>query len=676
MNILETYHDAQCRRYHTSDPELIAKLDKQILDLTPSIALLNRFYAWDVETYPNGFTVIIKHVVTGTRWIYEISDWRNDSAALVGFIYQLKASGAYLVGFNSVGFDYPVLHHCIKIFERQGYFLASDAKSKQLEIFASQDDNRFGSVIWENDRLVPQIDLYKVHHFDNKAKRTGLKALEFNMRSGTIGEIPHDPNQPLTYEQLQDVLTYNAHDVNETIRFLFHSFDMIKFRHDMTVKLNKDFMNHNDTKIGKDYFIMQLEAAVPGICFTGGGGNGRKEPRQTHRKEIPLRDIIFPYVRFQTPEFNKTLDYLRNATIQGHETNKPPEIEGLTTTLRDFEFVWGGGGMHGSVKNKVVAADGEYLLIDVDVKSFYPNLAIKNRVYPEHLSETFCDIYSDLYVQRSSYPKTSVENAMLKLALNGVYGDSNNVYSPFYDPKYTMTITINGQLLLCMLAETFLSMIGIELVQINTDGMTVRMHRDCKPFFERMCKEWEAVTGLELESVEYAKMFIRDVNNYIAVDTSGKIKRKGVYQHDTSNPNNVSQSRTWSQDWSALVIPKAAEAAMLKGTPVAQFVAYHNDPFDFMLRGKVTGKTRMVLHHNGQDAPILGKLCRYHIATAGPSLIKIMPPLAKKPDHERRMEMEKGWSVNLCNTANEFDWNRLDRSYYIKEAEKLLGMLK
>ena len=34
----------------------------------------------------------------------------------------------------------------------------------------------------------------------------------------------------------------------------------------------------------------------------------------------------------------------------------------------------------------------KYKLIDADVESMYPNIAISNRVYPEHLTEKLCDI--------------------------------------------------------------------------------------------------------------------------------------------------------------------------------------------------------------------------------------------------------------------------------------------
>ena len=105
---------------------------------------------------------------------------------------------------------------------------------------------------------------------------------------------------------------------------------------------------------------------------------------------------------------------------------------------------------------------------------------------------------------------------MLKLALNGVYGDSNNVYSVFYDPLYTMKITLNGQLLLCLLAEKLMQYRDLEMIQINTDGLTVRIPRNMKSYVDDIRAWWEEVTGLELEEAVYSRMFIRDVNNYIA----------------------------------------------------------------------------------------------------------------------------------------------------------------
>jgi DNA polymerase elongation subunit (family B) len=132
------------------------------------------------------------------------------------------------------------------------------------------------------------------------------------------------------------------------------------------------------------------------------------------------------------------------------------------------------------------------------------------------LGKSFCHIYKNLYDQRKSYPKKSAESAMLKLALNGVYGDSNNQFSVFYDPLYTMTITLNGQLLLCVLAEGLMHIDGLKLIQVNTDGLTVRVPRANKWLVDTAAAAWQQRTGLTLEEAVYKRMWILNVNNYLA----------------------------------------------------------------------------------------------------------------------------------------------------------------
>ena len=190
--------------------------------------------------------------------------------------------------------------------------------------------------------------------------------------------------------------------------------------------------------------------------------------------------------------------------------------ETLNVVIDDYRYDYGVGGIHGSISNKIARSNKKYILVDADVSSYYPNMAISNNVYPEHLGTKFCSIYEDMYKQRKSYDKKSAENAMLKLALNGVYGDSNNQYSPFYDPQYTMSITINGQLLLCMLSEALMQSSELSMIQINTDGATVRYPRRLKDWVHSVCQWWEQLTGLQLECAEYKRMWIRDCNNYIA----------------------------------------------------------------------------------------------------------------------------------------------------------------
>ena len=606
-------------------------------------------YIYDIETYPNVFTLAVEHANAPLRWCFEISDFRNDSRDICVFLRSVADRGGRLVGFNNVGFDYPVIHTLMLMG-------VSDAKTlydKAQAIIKSQnEENRFAHIIPVNDRLITQIDLYKIHHFDNKARATGLKVLEFSMRSQSISDLPFPPGTMIAPDEIETLRTYNLHDVAETKQFYQYTLPMIEFREELTKKYKRDFLNHNDTKIGKDYFIMRLEEA--GIeCFEY--VNNVRTPHQTKRPVIELKDAILPWIEFKQPEFTRVLNWLKAQSI----TETKGVFTDLTATVNGFEFVFGLGGIHGSVESKVIESDDERIIEDLDVTSYYPNLAITNSFFPAHLGKEFCTIYKTLFEQRKAYPKKSTESAMLKLALNGVYGDSNNKFSPFYDPLFTMSITLNGQLLLCLLAEQLMKIPGLEMIQVNTDGLTVSVPRSRKSDVEGARLWWEELTKLNLEEVTYRSMMIRDVNNYIAVYEDGSTKRKGAYEWDLD----------WHQNASALVIPKVAEKVLVEDAPIRQTVENWPDKLDFMLRTKVPRNS--YLKWGNQHVQ---NISRYYIAKDGKPLIKFMPPLKGAYGDWRKIGIEAGWNVQVCNDLADATLP-INYDYYVKEVEALcLGL--
>ena len=611
-------------------------------------------WVFDLETFPNVFTAAFEHADAPIKLMFEISNWRNDSREIVAFLQFLKDTDARMVGFNNLGFDYPVIHTLI----RMGQSDASTLYQKAMAIIGSQDDeSRWVHQVKPTDQFVKQIDLFKIHHFDNKARATSLKVLEFNMRSANIEDLPFKVGTELTREQTEVLKRYNAHDVSETKKFLVHTLDMIRFREELTHKYQRDFMNHNDTKIGKDYFVMKLEEA--GVACYDYGDKGRT-PRQTKRPVIHLREAILPWITFSSPEFTRVLNWLKDQSI----TETKGVFNDLVARVHGFDFVFGLGGIHGSVESEVVTSDADHVIVDLDVSSYYPNLAIANRFHPKHLGESFCDIYKHLYEQRKTYPKTSAENAMLKLALNGVYGDSNNQFSVFYDPLFTMSITLNGQLLLCVLAEGLLQIEGLRLIQVNTDGLTVRVPRANKWLVDTARAAWQQRTGLQLEEAIYKSMMIRDVNNYIAQYEDGEVKRKGAYEWKAK----------WHQNAGGLVIPKVAEKVLIENAPIRETVQNWPEIMDFMLRTKVPRSSYLAIEYPDQQPQQIQNITRYYIAEGGGRLFKWMPPLKGKQEW-RKIGVESGWGVQPCNDIKDAGKLPVDFNYYIREVEKLfLGL--
>jgi hypothetical protein len=613
-------------------------------------------YVFDIETYPNVFTLAVEHAEAPLHWMFEISDLRNDSRQIVEFLQFLKDTDSRMVGFNNLGFDYPVVHTLI----RMGHSDANTLYQKAMAIINSQDEDgsRWMHLVKPTDQFVTQIDLFKIHHFDNRARSTSLKVLEFNMRSDSIEDLPFPVGTVLNPEQIKVLKEYNKHDVAQTKAFYHHTLDMIHFREELTRKYQRDFMNHNDTKIGKDYFVMKLEEA--GVACYEYGSKGRT-PRQTKRPVIHLRDAILPWIKFDDPEFTRVLNWLKAQSI----TETKGVFNDLTASVNNFTFVFGLGGIHGSVESEVIESDDDHVIVDLDVTSYYPNLAITNSFHPEHLGKDFVSIYKFLFEQRKSYPKKSAESAMLKLALNGVYGDSNNQFSVFYDPLFTMSITLNGQLLLCLLAEGLMHIPGLRLIQVNTDGLTVRVPRTHKVLVDLARMAWQERTGLNLEEAVYKAMMVRDVNNYIGVFENGSTKRKGAYEYNMG----------WHQNAGGLVIAKVAEKVLVEGAPIRQTVEQWPDIMDFMLRTKVPRSSHLGLEVDGVTVR-LQNTTRYYIAKGGGRLFKWMPPLAKKPGEWRKIGVESGWGVQVCNDIKDAGKLPVDFDYYVQEVEKLCLSLK
>lgn len=663
---------------------------------------------YDEETFPNAFTVGFHHRITKRRWQFEISFRRNDTQMLCLFIDICAAQGCRLVGFNNIGFDYPVMHF---IYQNQRAGIRVDnIYDKAMSIINAHGQARFAHMVWESDWKVNQLDLYKIHHFDNMSKSTSLKVLEFNMRMKSIEDLPFPVGTVLTSEQVDVLISYMWHDIDATDMFCDRTQSQIKLREELSATFDKNMMNMSDVKMGETILVTEMERR--GIKIYEYQGN-KKVKRQTKRESIDLAEVIFPYVQFENESFQQVKDYLESKVI----TETKGVFKGLVADIDGLSYHFGTGGLHASVESQVVHTTDTHQLVDVDVASFYPNLAIKNELYPEHLGREFCDAYQGIYVTRKTYAKGTPENEAFKLALNGAYGGSNNDYSPFLDSKFTMSITINGQLLLCMLVEQLLKVPNLRMIQANTDGITYLCPHEHLEHTRTVCKWWEGLTNLELEEALYNRMFIRDVNSYIAEKTDGKLKRIGAYAHVTAEENPGTRELPYHKDWSARVVALAAEAALVHGVDVREFITTHTDVFDFFLRTKVPRSS--TLEWGGKQ---VSNIVRYYISTGGQPLEKVMPPKGiageykrankltdayfnevmaeigngvwderihtknKSVYEERRVGINTGWKVQLCNNLTEHlqcpegdfhysPYSDLNHEWYIKETEKLVKPL-
>ena len=720
---------------------------------------------FDLETYPNVFTAVFADPEEKRMYVFEISNRKDDSIRLRKFLTKVYKEQRILCGFNNLGFDSPILHRWLS----QKGMTVNEIYEYAMEIIEDmKNGEKFKHLVPKNREWLKQRDLYKIYHYDNVARATSLKMLEFNMRSKNIEDLPFEVGSILTDDEIDVLIEYNKHDVLETLKFynLEDTQEKIALREELSERYGVDFTNHNDGRIGKEFFTMRLEKETPDACYRQ-LPNGQRTMRQTKRKQIKFSDLNLDYVQFETPEFSALLKWLKQQVITetkgvfsdipehelgdlakycnlvtkkkklktealkdkdlAKELRKRLRTEELTedevkeiqdklcgvpsqkdidemmskqpkgwverTELKSgkisynfmwriaetinvvydgFEYVYGTGGIHASVSGETFRSDDEWVILDYDYASMYPNIFIANRIHPEHLGEGFCDIYQDLYIERKKYPKGTNLNLAIKLALNTVYGATNDKYSVFYDPKATINCTVLGQLTLSVLAEKLVTQVPqLKMVQCNTDGLTVYVKREYENQVDEIVSEWDKVCGLTMEKATYDLMAIADVNNYIAIyEGNSGIKLNGRYEYRDALLDPDKQGLEMHKNKSALIAKEAAVKFITEGVPVERTIKSCTDPYLFMLRTKVPRSSRLYLRTENGDEQIQN-ITRYHIAKDGGKLIKVMPALDGK-EGDREFAIDSEWLVNPCNNMDDFNWNDLNYDYYIAMANKLV----
>jgi hypothetical protein len=625
-----------------------------------------RLWVYDIETLASCFTYTAFNIDTEEILQYVLHKDRWDYNSLIMHLKTCKGH----IGFNNVNFDYPVIHFILTstndTLSRE--FLIKEIHNKATSIIEEQNQKNFVTSvsIKESETLIPQLDLFKIWHYNNKARSTSLKALEISMNYPNVMEMPIDHKRTdISFDEIPPILEYNLNDVLATYRFYTNSLPKIELRKSLISQFSIPCINWSDSRIGEQLILKLYTDKTKTNPWD-------VKKMRTHRNSINLSECILPYINFKSSEFTKLLDKLKNKVIKETKGSIAESV-----IYKGFKYDYGTGGIHGCIKPGVYESDEDYIIIDADVASLYPSLSITNGFYIEHLGKEFVEVYQEIIKLRleAKKAKNTVLADGFKLAANSVYGKSNDINSFLYDPKFTMCITLNGQLLLTMLAEELVDNIpNITVLQINTDGITVKIPKGASiDLYCELCNKWENKTKLQLEYVEYSKMVIRDVNNYLAVTTQGKVKYKGAFEVDKV----VGSEPAYHKDNSFRIIPLALSEYFVKNIPIKDTITNHTNIYDFCGRQKFNRESYGQIHYLGYKdntpAEIVEKQqknVRYYISNKGANFIKYYSKGTSEV-------INKGYQVTIFNDFIEKQMNEYDINYqfYIKEAQKEINTI-
>lgn len=650
-----------------------------------------KFIIYDLETISNCFTAYFVDFKTGREKCFVIHESRNDLKELMVFLRAVYDNNYILVGYNCIGFDAQILEH---IFDNYARFkrmssedVARDIYAKSQFIIGLPRNERHLNLIYENNLRIPHLDIFKFKHYDGAQKSCSLKWLEFTMRFPNIESMPIHHYDFVTEELVPRVISYNRNDVLATKRSLEINMYEVELRDRLSEVYQLNLMNASEPRMAREIFgkILSDSMRVP--------YNEMKDWR-SNRERLFAKDLIFDKIKFGDKILKDVYSFFEGLDFDPRSYPKnekpPPHIlnnYGMKTVEKVFNYhnlkdvVVGLGGIHACIKPGVYEEiPDKWVIHDIDATSYYPNIGIQNNLFPEHLSDVFCRVYNDLFELRKTIPKTDPVNTIIKLILNSTYGLSKEANNYLYDPKYTFSITINGQLQLLMLAEKMKKRVkSVIFYQFNTDGITIGYDPAETEAVKKVMKEWEVYMKISLEDKFYKKMVIMDVNNYLAVDQKGIVKRKGLFGYSMKPED---KEMDYHKNPSAVIIPKALEAYFVYGVPIRDYILSSKDVYDFCIGVKLKDTFDFILYSLDKEKAQLvktnvsQKVVRYYVSTHNTRIKKVY-----NRNHETKngdvTELESGWATTPFNVYEEKPMNEygLDYAYYIGAARKIVDQI-
>ena len=462
---------------------------------------------FDIECYPNYFLVAFKRL--GVKGVKAV----DTSTALTGAqISDLRAFCARrtLIGYFSASYDMIMLSAAIQGWPVNKLKVLSDQiVMNNRPAFIHMRDNGLSDV-----KCRMHIDLSNSLGWF----ASSLKTLACRIGYDVVWDLPYEPGLTLDDEQMQVVKQYCINDLGVTEAV--YNWPAVKERIDQRIETAItrdepfDWMNGGDVRIAEQMLKQR----------TGIKAFEKSKMKDAGRCRVP------EWAVFKDQEIQSMVDFVQDHEFgsNGVKVALPPELN-RKVPLADNEFKFGIGGIHTTQKN-VFAESGDYMVFDVDVSSYYPNLIIQLGIDPPSMQGRFKKVYPQILAERISAKNAGdlTTASVMKLVANSVYGKMGSPYSIMFDPYALASVTFSGQFGMLLLSE-YLYEVGVTVISSNTDSVTCCFPREMEGTFRDRCQEWCEHTGLELDYDELKGVYYRDINNYLRIYPDGDLKGKGIF---------------------------------------------------------------------------------------------------------------------------------------------------
>ena len=535
-----------------------------------------------------------------------------------------------LVSFNGNNFDMPLLSLALSGADNQTIKEASDAIIlNNLRGFALERRFKFKTMT-----KVDHIDLIEV-----APGMVSLKIYGGRLHCKKMQDLPIEPSASISAADRELLKTYCVNDLQVTQALYLKLAPQIELRAQMGEAYGLELRSKSDAQIAETVIRTQVKA-ITGVM-----------PERPIIEGGTLYQYSAPsYIRFSSAPLEAVLAMVQAAQFRVIDSGKvvePDELKNAKVAIGAGVYRMGIGGLHSSESSTSHMADGNTLLIDRDVASYYPSIILGSSLAPVHMGEPFLRVYRDIVEQRlaAKHAGDKVKADALKITINGSFGKFGSKWSALYSPDLLIQTTLTGQLALLMLIEA-LEAAGIAVVSANTDGVVIKCPVIKQDVMDDIVFEWETCTGFNTEATHYRALYSRDVNNYLAFKVDGGFKAKGAYASAGLSKNPANE-----------ICTDAVVAFLKDGTAIEDTLHACWDISRFVTIRSVKGGAI------DQQGYYLGKAVRWYYSTVaqGPIRYRLNHyTVARSDGAQALMELPEQFPSDV-----DFDW-------YIAEAQTIL----
>lgn len=549
---------------------------------------------------------------------------------------------------------------------------------------------------------LPPIGDKDIHLYQKDYRYKGLSAEQIN-------KLVNKWDRFIIDEWIPPMMHYNKNDVFIVCEMIRLYIDEIRLRYNISKAYGVNVLSSSRSNIADNLFV-KFYSEFSGLAESQWRG------RKTERTAMAFKRVIFPFIKFQTPELQGLLEEMKKVTVYslGKEglkdvANKHPEYKYIKTStnggwfevkLNKLIYTIATGGLHSQdipreLKSKLVyidspstgkstsvasdsvwdkITDDSYIYVHWDIASFYPSIMDVYKIAPAHLNEgVFVKLIHWLKETRvtakhskeeyiDGIPKDTLAQ-VLKIVINSIYGKLGFERGDICDRLAVLKVTINGQLMIMMLCES-LELAGIEVMSANTDGIVIKLYKKDKATFETIASDWKKLTGLDADSEEYKCYINRDINNYIIEELNGKLSYKGAL-------NPFMYRVDLQKGYDMPIVAQAVVNYFIYNKPVLETLYECRNILDFCKTQNV-GRQFHVEITKGSTCNILQRNVRFYVSNKGGIIEKV------NDNTGARNSLCAGKQVVVLNTLDDLriEYRNINYSYYYQEALKIIDPIK